>query len=147
MEGKPMFVFDKSGVIITPEAFDSLRVCTRYFIHEGRATLDVYQYRVPDSHEEETQVVNMQREMALATALLPELEEAGQVARRMFQWHFKREAEVWRRTCIQLGLQRIQDNAALYAALCNQMAMLKEENPFFSPEKFISYIDERGIAY
>jgi hypothetical protein len=149
MEIKPMIIIDKSGLRITSDGFKALHSYAQHYIRNCRSKLEEYHTELvktrgmipPEDTPEGALVFDAQHEINRAEEFVRQVQQAERGANRMFQWHFEKEADVYRKTRIQRGIAKVEDDPTLYAAVLNAMEMLHQENQFFSREKFINYIN------
>jgi hypothetical protein len=141
MQIEPMFVITKSGLIIRPEGIDLALTYIKYFIQDARAKLDEYIMVSHCTSFDDPIFAEAQHEICRAVDIMRELEETKEHRIRVYDRNFQDWAEVFRQTRIECGFEKIEDSPELYTAVKHVMVILKAENPKFSEEKFINYIN------
>lgn len=147
---KPMLIIDKSGITITPDGYNALLSYIQHCTNTLRTKVDAYHQELveargslPDASTPEGQTLTRyQEEIDRAEELKRQIEEARREYHRAFWTNFKRWAEVLHRCRIEAGVDKIEDIYTLNMVATFVMQMLREENPYFSREKFITYINQ-----
>lgn len=150
MEPKSMIIITKNNVILKREALELLLAYTRYYIDRMRRVFGEHQrelkrYRdtvVEATAHEDVAMEKLQREIATAEAIVREGERLRIELATIYRWNFVKLAEVLRKARIHLHQDKIQNMHSLNTVLEFLIAMLHSENPKFSREKFITYINE-----
>ena len=141
MQTEPMFIaITKSGLTIKPQGSDLLLVLVKHCIKYLQDKIAEFQEVAPAGQEERA-VVDAQRLLERTETLSGELEQVKGHFVQVYDRNFQMWAEAFRSARRALGLAKIEDSPHLYTQLQIVMKMLKEENPFFSREKFINYIN------
>jgi hypothetical protein len=149
MEIEPMYTVRKHSIVLTPGALDSVLGYTNYFLKDIHAKLEEYHTERAKLHgqgvrpirEDDALSYDVRRVIAQAEQVAQDVELLRDEVACIYRWHFEQLAQVWRVTRRELGLTRIEEVPELKRALGNTMKMLKSENPKFSEDKFIKYIN------
>lgn len=143
-----LFTTSKYTLGLTAEAVDRFQYYPAFYIKVGRLKLEEYRQKVEDGQmkPDNALIASVQQEIEAAEAVNQAFEELAGALQIIFSWHFKKLAEVKRQARIVGGYQRIEDSPDLYRDTVLTMDMLKAENPYFSREKFIAYINSAGEA-
>jgi hypothetical protein len=149
METKPLYTLRKHSIVLTPGMLNTVLAYIRYVHRSLRTKLEEYRTAQNQSGSTDIQAVNagettaaqVQREIARAEEVAQDVELLRDEVKQIYLWHFTKMAEVWRTTRLELGLSRIEEVQELKLALTHTMRMLKAENPQFSEEKFIQFIN------
>ncbi len=146
---QPMIAISKQSITITPQVIDLLQRYTQFFVQAKRLKLEdqrrelaLYQDKQPADDTVAEAIATLESEIRTAEALATSLAPAKAHLECIYRWHFEQLAEVLRKARIHLEQEQVQDMYSLKVVLVYLMEMLKAENPMFSLEKFISYINE-----
>ncbi len=148
MEHKPMVVIGKHGVTIRPPDFELAVSYANYFIQTNQTKFDEYlrereQSNQPRRLEADQTVAALQIQIRQAEALAHDFAQVSHELQQIYKWNFVKLAEVLRKARIHMEQEQIQNMYSLKVVLAYLMEMLKAENPMFSQEQFIQYINER----
>jgi hypothetical protein len=144
---KPMISTGPHSVRATPQFVELCREYAQHYIRCAQEKIEAYRTEITRAkgmraltgdHEE---VVAMRREIARAQVVYEGLDLLRGQLERLYTFHYEQMAQVHQQARIELGLARVEDSPHLYIAVKLTMAMLKAENPKFSEEKFINYIN------
>jgi hypothetical protein len=147
MNTKSMLTTGPHSVRTTPQLVELCREYAQHYIRCAQEKLDEHRARIAQckgvrvlvaGHEE---VVAARQEIARATVVYEALDVLRGELTRYCDLNFETWADVFRSTRIELSLATIEDSPELQLALTLAMRTLKAQNPKFSEEKFIKYIN------
>ena len=146
---RSMVTTKRHSIRVTPQFIELCDEYTQHYIRCCQSKIEEYRSEVAKQQsaglrpivEIETFVIEARTAIARATVVQEGLRFLRNELECIYDWHFKQLAEVYRRTRIELGLARIDDSPDLRMSVTFTMGMLKSENPTFSEQKFINYIN------
>ncbi len=144
---QPMITTGPHSIRVTPQFIDSLLVYPRYYAQKLKDGLAFYDERVPDDEFEIHAIEDARQELARVEMLMQKIEQLRAELERIYDWHFKNLAELFRQVRIDLELEDIRSSYSLRLVLNLFMDMLQGENAWFDRETFINYINNPKEFY
>ncbi len=151
MQTKPMIIIGKHSITLRPELPDQLLGYIHFCRDAIQKRLDEYvrernQHTSQEALQQDSALTEAQRKISQAEALIAELEQLRGHVSRSYERDFDTWAEVFRKTRIALEHERFQDNYTLNTAVMTAMELLQQDNPYFSRDKFESYINNEEVV-
>jgi hypothetical protein len=140
-----MISVSKHCITIDPTLFDVLLGYTNHYIGECRTRLE--EYKGVEEQPDQQLVTTVEREIARAETVARNLVTLRDRLEQIYIWNFRQLAEAFRKSTSHLDIADVQSIPELNLVLFYVMEMLKEENPHFSREKFINYINNGKETY
>jgi hypothetical protein len=149
---RPMITTGPHSVRATPQFVDLCREYAQHYIRCAQEKIEEYRSRTSPRRsdglraitEDDVVVLDARREIARATVVHEALDVLRGELARYCDLNFETWAAVLRQSRIELGLARIEDSPELRLVVTLAIGALKAQNPKFSEEKFIKYINEGG---
>jgi hypothetical protein len=147
MRQKPMIIFSKHSVTLSPELPDKLVRYVKYCLEAVRTKRDEYlqarsQQPSEDTAQDDPVLAYTQQKIDEAEAFIAELEQLKAHHNPLYERDFYAWADAVIKTLIALGITRIDEFQWVEVLIDNVEAALKE-NPYFSSKKFRGYISSK----